>query len=130
MKTIVKQFSRPAMPAGFVAKALGRQVKIWCLLAAFACVSGGAFAQRTININNPTALRSAGLTEAPLQVLNSAYGAPEQLREFDFNPELQTLSEANRGDVLQLDFFDGRRFRSVIRNVTRYGNGTVGITAR
>ncbi|MDR1780726.1 MAG: leucine-rich repeat protein [Tannerella sp.] len=81
-------------------------------------------AQEVININrdaSAVSLRSARAVANP-------EGAIET-RAFDWNPRLQQLTAADKGKTLQLDLFDGRQYRAVIRNVATDYSGVLGITA-
>ncbi len=102
----------------------------WILLAVLALSSTGINAQRIININSENAIQGTSLLSTPTIVTDDYFGAPEQAREFIFNPELLSMTKNNEGDILFLDFFEDKRFHGRIQNVTHFINGVTGITAR
>ena len=107
-----------------------KKMNLWALLIMFLVGSNGVNAQRIININNEIAIQRASQQITPEQVKDDYYGVSEQIREFDFNPQLLSLTKENEGDVLLLDFFEGKRFNGKIINVTCYPNGVTCITAK
>ena len=92
--------------------------------------SGWIFAQRTININNENSQLRVSQTNVQTQIVDSYYGKSEQSRAFDFNPQLKSLTNKNKGDIILLDFFEEKQYRALIKTVTHSYNGTIGITAK
>ena len=89
------------------------------------------FAQNTININDQStrsqiSLRSSHL---PLSAGKDLKGVSKQ-RYFQYNKQLLSLSQENKGDVLLLDFFEDRKYKAVIRNVTKNESGTISMTGK
>jgi hypothetical protein len=105
-------------------KAMDIKLKTWgsCILL-FLCVPMWVSAQRVFNLNsNKITLRNAQEI-APSQITNDL-GEPLQVRAFDYNPELKSITKENKGDMLALDFFEGRQYRGVIQNVSHYNDIT------
>ncbi len=96
----------------------------------FLFVSKSILAQGTININDEKLNLQNMRSIAPEELINDYLGTSEQAREFNFNPQLKSLSKENEGDSLLLDFFEGKQYKSIINNVSYYNNGTIGITAK
>ena len=89
------------------------------------------FAQNTININeqstpSQTSLRSSRL---PISVGRDLREVSRQ-RYFQYNRQLLSLNQKNRGDVLLLDFFEEKKYKAVIKNETKNENGITSITGK
>jgi hypothetical protein len=65
-----------------------------------------------------------------INMKNSALTEKNRTRMFDVNPQLQSLSAENKGDTLALDFFNDKKYKAVITNVTKSTDGITGITAQ
>lgn len=86
------------------------------------------FAQETININDGA---MASLRQSSVHVSLSDGGVrPQRSRMMKFNPRLRALSAVNRGDRLQLDLFDDRRYNAIIERIETDCSGVLGLTAR
>ena len=88
-----------------------------------------AFAQQMISINSEPATSNFLRSQSSLQPNNLAAKA-EQIRQFNFNRQLKEIRPNNNGDILLLDFFENKKYKAVIENVTINYDNTIGITAR
>ena len=95
----------------------------------FLTVANIVFAQQIINLNDENASRIS-LRQSEVVVETETFGRAEAARIFHFNPTLQTLTNNNRGDKLLLDFFENEQFVGVIQSVTRFRDGSIGISAK
>ena len=88
-------------------------------------------AQNTININEQSSqsqisLRSSNL---PFSVGKDLKGVSKQ-RYFQYNKQLMSLNQKNKGDILLLDFFEGKQYKAAIKNVRKNKNGLTSITGK
>ncbi|GHT29819.1 hypothetical protein AGMMS49574_07640 [Bacteroidia bacterium] len=85
------------------------------------------FAQQTFNINKNNAILPEVLAA---QSVDKSFAVARQTRQYEFNPQLKTLTASNKGDKLLLDFFSNKKYEATIQNVTHSYNGVVSITAK
>ena len=107
-----------------------KQLSMWILILTFLAGSNWVDAQRKFNINSENSLQRVLQSSGQVQVADNFLGVSEKTREFVHNPELISFTKENEGDIVELDFFDDRRFTGKIQNVTRYVNGVTGITVK
>lgn len=105
-------------------------MKGFCAALFFLLTFNFLSAQQIININDESLSLRNSRTVVQEQVINDFLGKSEFAREFDFNSALKSLTKKNEGDILLLDFFEEKRYQSVIQNVTHYNNGTIGVTTK
>ena len=89
------------------------------------------FAQNTININETSSQSQISLrsTNLPSSTGKGLRGVSKQ-RNFQYNKQLLSLNQKNKGDVLLLDFFEGKQYQAVIKNVRKNDNGLTSITGK
>lgn len=87
-------------------------------------------AQKSFNINNVTIPKSQIQTKAQSLLVNTEFDGIERMRPFFYNPNLRSLTLRNRGDILQLDFFDDKKYDAIIERITTYPDGITAIMAR
>ena len=76
----------------------------------------GAFAQQTININSEQAANTFLRSQTSIQPDNLIAKA-EQIRQFNFNSQLKSITSSNKGDILLLDFFENKKYKADRKSV-------------
>ena len=101
-----------------------------CLMLIF-CFATIEFAnaQQTININNENSLKTF-LNQENRSSTKIFAKETESFRVFEYNKQLKELTSENKGDILQLDFFNDRKFSATIMSVTTDYDGVIGIVAK
>jgi hypothetical protein len=87
-------------------------------------------AQQVININEEKSVNLLRSQTKQENIINDFFGKSVQSRQFDFNSQLKSLTNANKGDVLLLDFFVNRQYHAEIQSVTRSYDGVLSISAK
>ena len=88
------------------------------------------FAQNTININESSSQSQISRsTNLPSLAERGLKGVSQQ-RYFQYNKQLLSLTQKNKGDILLLDFFEGKQYKAVIKNVRKNETGLISITGK
>ncbi|MDR1199133.1 MAG: M12 family metallo-peptidase [Prevotellaceae bacterium] len=85
---------------------------------------------RTVNINNESSLQNLIMQENHPSLKSIFTGKVENVRPFEYNPQLKNFTEKNQGDILLLDFFEGKKYAATVKKVTVSYDGITGITAK
>ncbi|MDR1346963.1 MAG: gliding motility-associated C-terminal domain-containing protein [Prevotellaceae bacterium] len=86
--------------------------------------------QRTVNINNESSFQNLIRQENDPSLKSIFTGNVENVRPFEYNPQLKIFTPKNQGDILLLDFFDGKKYTAIVQKVTVSYDGITGITAK
>ena len=100
---------------------------LFVIAVSICCITNNMQAQKSININDT---QSAGHQKSISSEIMSHFKDAERYRIFSYNPELQELNHSNISDTILLDFFDNKKYKAVIRNITIEKNGVTAITSQ
>jgi len=83
--------------------------------------------QASININD---MQPQISQENSSPEIISHFEDAEKYRDFNYNPELRKLNQANIGDTILLDFFEDKKYKAIIKKVTIDKEGITAVTSQ
>lgn len=99
----------------------------------FACVAtiyclGISQAQNALNINSDSKITES----TKLRSIKSAdtFNDAVRYRVFSYNTKLKSVKKQNVSDTLLLDFFEDKKYKAIIKNVSVSNDGITGISAQ
>ncbi|MFV0468236.1 MAG: M12 family metallo-peptidase [Dysgonomonas sp.] len=85
-------------------------------------------AQNVININESSKITKA--TSLKSGSVPKSFEDAERYRTFSYNTRLKSLKIQNIGDTLLLDFFEDKKYKAVIKNISQSYDGITGIVSQ